>query len=185
MSLIAAGLILFISAAPLVLGADPSAPHVRNFERVNDRLFRGGEPTPVGLQELGAMGVKIDIDLRGSGEGAETEKQQAEKLGMKYVNVPFSAFSAPTNEQVQRVLSLLLQNDSTTVFVHCRRGKDRTGTVIACYRIEHDGWKNDRALEEAKQHGMSFTERAMRSYILRFTPLSLGPPDTVARPPAP
>jgi tyrosine-protein phosphatase SIW14 len=165
--------IVLLCLVRLAAGADLSASHVRNFARVNDHLFRGGEPSLVGLQELGAMGVKIDIDLRGSGEGVEAEKQAAEKLGMKYVNIPLGQFSAPTNEQMERVLSLLLRNDSETTFVHCRRGKDRTSTVIACYRIQHDGWDNNRALVEAKQHGMSFVERGMHAYILHFTPLTL------------
>jgi protein tyrosine/serine phosphatase len=63
-------------------------------------------------------------------------------------------------------------NGSDPVFVHCRRGKDRTGTVIACYRIQHDGWTNIHALEEAKSHGMSFAERSMRAYILHFKPFT-------------
>lgn len=168
------------SVAPLVLlfvvrlsfaGNNP-AEHVRNFDRVNDHLFRGGEPSLVGLQELGAMGVKIDLDLRESGEGTEAEKRGTEKLAMKYINVPLSAFSAPSKEQMERVLSIILSS-SGTVFVHCRRGKDRTGTVVACYRIQHDGWDNRHALAEAKQHGMSFAERGMRVYILHFTPLTL------------
>ncbi len=166
-------LLLLACAVQLSISAEPPAAHVRNFDRVNDHLLRGGEPSLVGLQELGAMGVKIDIDLREAGEGTEAEKQGAEKLGMKYLNVPLSAFAAPSNEQMQRVLSLLLSNDSGTIFVHCRRGKDRTGTVVACYRVQHDGWKNQRALEEAKQHGMSFAERGMRSYIIHFTPFSI------------
>jgi hypothetical protein len=44
--------------------------------------------------------------------------------------------------------------------------------VIACYRIQHDGWGNDRALEEAKEYGMSFVERGMRSFILHFSSAS-------------
>ena len=150
--------------------AEIGAPDVRNFDRVNAHLLRGGEPSLVGLQELGALGVKIDIDLRESGEGTETEKRAAEKLGIKYVNIPLSAFGAPSKEQMEHVLSLLFSS-SDTVFVHCRRGKDRTGTVVACYRIQHDGWDNRRALLEARQHGMSFAERGMRAYILHFTPL--------------
>ena len=165
--------LLFLFVVPLFAGSDPVAPHVRNFDRVNEHLFRGGEPTAAGLEELAAMGVKIDIDLRGSGEGVDTERHEAEKLGMKYVNVPMSGFGAPSNEQMDRVLSLLLQNESLTTFVHCRRGKDRTGTVVACYRVAHDTWPNERALKEAKQHGMSFTERAMQSYIIHFTPRPL------------
>ncbi|MBV9294436.1 MAG: dual specificity protein phosphatase family protein, partial [Acidobacteriaceae bacterium] len=79
----------------------------------------------------------------------------------------------------RRVLSLLLQNDSQPVFVHCRRGKDRTGTVVACYRIQHDRWKNEDAFDEAKKYGMSFAERGMRAYILHFSPLPITDVSTV------
>ncbi len=110
------------------------------------------------------------IDLRESGPATQFEKQQAEKLGMKYTNVPFPPLSAPTPAQVQLVLNMIDQNREQTVFVHCRRGKDRTGTVIACYRVQHDGWNNGKALEEAKSFGMSPLERGMRTFILHFTP---------------
>ncbi len=172
---LASPFVVLLFLVRLSAAADDPAEHVRNFDRVNDHLFRGGEPSLVGLQELGAMGVKIDIDLREAGEGTETEKRAAGKLGIKYVNIPFSGFSAPSKEQMERVLTLLLGN-STTVFVHCRRGKDRTGTVVACYRIQHDGWDNRRALGEARQHGMSFAERGMQAYILHFTPLTVPSP---------
>ena len=56
------------------------------------------------------------------------------------------------------------------VFVHCRRGADRTGTVVACYRIAHDGWDNQKALQEAKGFGMSWTEVAMHHYVMRYQP---------------
>jgi protein tyrosine/serine phosphatase len=91
---------------------------------------------------------------------------------MKYLNVPFPPFSAPSKQEIDRVLSILLHDDSDTIFVHCRRGKDRTGTVIACYRVQHDGWDNQKALQEARQHGMSMMERGMQSYILNFRPAS-------------
>ncbi len=167
----------WIAVASALLSAQ--SPAVRNFDRVNDHVFRGGEPSLVGLQELGAMGVKIDIDLRQPFEGTEAEKRAAEKLGIKYVNIPLNSLSAPSSKQVERVLSLLTSDDSKTVFVHCRRGKDRTGTVIACYRIEHDHWNNGRALEEARRHGMSFAEWGMKSYVLHFVPAPLGNPPVV------
>ena len=156
----------------LAFAAENPAAHVRNFGEVNDHLFRGAEPSLVGLQELGAMGVKMVIDLRESGEGTDFERQQAEKLGMKYVNIPFAPFSAPTRAEMEHVLTLL-QDDSQHIFVHCRRGKDRTGTVIACYRIQHDHWDNRQALQEAKKYGISIAEPAMRSYILHFSPRTL------------
>ena len=171
--------VILLCSSAVLSGADAFAPHVRNFDKVNEHLFRGGEPLLVGLQELAAMGVKIDIDLRQRGEGTDFEKHAADKLGIKYISIPFAGLSAPSNAQMQEVLSLLLNNQPQTIFVHCRRGKDRTGTVIACYRIQHDHWDNQRALAEAKQHGMSLTEWGMRAYILHFTPLQLS---TVPRP---
>jgi hypothetical protein len=48
--------------------------------------------------------------------------------------------------------------------------------VIACYRIQHDGWDNRRALDEAKEHGISSLERGMKSYILHFVPVNMPAP---------
>ncbi len=161
---------LLFCALQLVFAAEQPAAHVHNFIKVDEHVYRGGEPTAVGLTELGAMGVKVDLDLREKSGATETEKKEAEKLGIKYVNIPMKPFSAPTDDQVEQALSLLRKNNSGPVFVHCRRGKDRTGTVVACYRIQHGGWSNREALNEAKKHGMSFTERGMRSFILHFKP---------------
>lgn len=164
---LAVGFALSICAA-----AQAPAVHIRNFDKVNDHIYRGGEPSQIGIEELGAMGVKTVIDLRVGSEGTASEKQQVEKLKIKYINIPIGEFSAPSTAQIEQLLSLL-QTGNGPVFVHCRRGKDRTGTVVACYRIQHDGWDNRRALEEAQQHGMSNLERSMRAYILHFSPLSI------------
>jgi len=147
----------------------PTAPDIRNFHQVNEHLFRGAQPSPLGLQELGAIGIKRVIDLREHGPSTTFEQEQLKKLGIHYINIPFGEFSAPTDAQIQEVLKLLSTEDVPT-FIHCRRGKDRTGTAIACYRVQHDGWENERALREARMYGMSSFERAMQHYILHFTP---------------
>lgn len=144
-------LVAVVCAAGLLLSAQTPAIHVHNFGQVNKQIYRGGEPSLVGLQELGAMGVKIDLDLREPGGATDFERKEAEKLGMKFINIPFSAFFAPTTAQMEKVLSLFVQDKSDPIFVHCLRGKDRTGTVIACYRIQHDGWSNGAALEESEE----------------------------------
>ena len=165
-------LVVWLYLISAAAGADLPLTHIRNFDRVNDYIYRSGEPSTVGLQELGALGIKRVIDLREKGEATAFEKETLEKLGIKYTNIPFAAFSAPSDARVQSVLKLL-SDDPSPVLVHCWRGKDRTGTVIACYRIQHDGWDNRRALAEAKEHCMSRLERGMQGYILHFTPVSL------------
>jgi tyrosine-protein phosphatase SIW14 len=154
-----------------VAAQNPAAAHVRNFGEVNDHLYRGGEPTQRALEELAALHVNLVIDLREPGEKTKLEQEMVEAQKMKYVNIPLSAFHAPTEDQIRRVLWLLVNGDKQKIFVHCWRGKDRTGTVVACYRIQHDGWDNKKALAEAHKYGMSFTERGMRSYVLHFKPV--------------
>ena len=165
---------IFISAVrPGLATEPPAAADVRNFGQVNEHLYRGAAPTALALQELGAMGVKLVIDLRETGVASKQEQAQADKLGMRYVNIPLPPTSAPTQDEIAHVLTLLSQNQTTPTFVHCRRGKDRTGTVVACYRIQHDGWSNKKAQAEANSFGMSKVERGMRSFIDHFTPLSV------------
>ena len=168
--------LLALALPLLAAGADHPVIHIRNFGRVNDHLFRGGEPTPEGLRELAAMHVTLDIDLREAGSATESERRVAEGLGIHYTSVPMNGFTAPSQAQIKRVLTLIMPDDAGQIFVHCRRGKDRTGTVIACYRIEHDGWDHRRAQEEANRYGMSWTERGMRAFVLHFQPIDLPAP---------
>ena len=140
-----------------------------NFKIVNDHILRGGQPTDDGFKQLAERGVKTVVDLRWVDEhDISHEKRTVEDDGMHFVSIPMKGFGAPTEEQISEALSVLDDSASWPVFIHCRRGSDRTGTVLACYRISHDHWKNQKALEEAKAQGLSVFERAMRNFIANF-----------------
>ena len=169
--------ILALALSPVwVWAADPVVPGVPNFHAVNGHIYRGGQPTQRGYASLAQLGVTTVIDLRrGDGSSINAERSEVEAAGMRYVSVPMKQFGAPSDEQIAGVLDLL--NTNERVFVHCRRGKDRTGTAIACYRIAHDHWDNRRALKEAESYGMSIFERGMKHYILQYKPSGGGEPD--------
>jgi tyrosine-protein phosphatase SIW14 len=147
------------------------APGVSNFHQVDDHVYRGGVPSKQGLESLKKLGVKTVVDLLPGAERSEKEKSRAESLGLRYVNVPMNALAAPTDDQIAQALSILWSGSEGPVFIHCRRGKDRTGTVVACYRISHDHWQKKKALGEARALGLSRVELGMQHYILRFEPL--------------
>ncbi len=136
-----------------------------NFHRVNEQLYRGAQPKRGGMQRLAQLGVKTVVNLRARDERAQTEEQEARAAGLRYFNVPFERLGRPTDEQVEHALSIINRPDNQPVFVHCRRGADRTGAVIAIYHIKHDGWTSERAKAEANNYGMRWWQRGKRDYI--------------------
>src|SRR5438445_6126502 len=71
-----------------------------NGGRVNEFLYRGAQPHIEGIPELKKLGITTIVDLRGEDSGRrESEKEQAEALGMQFVSIPVSGWSPPSNEQ--------------------------------------------------------------------------------------
>jgi protein tyrosine/serine phosphatase len=157
-------LVVSLSLTGLQATASFDIPGVPNFHQVDEHVYRGAQPNSQGFAGLAKIGIKTVIDLRGE----SSEENAVQRAGMRYVHLPWSGYKAPADSQIIAVLSLLNDNAAWPVFVHCKRGADRTGTAIACYRIEHDHWNNQQALAEAKTFGMSSLEIAMQHYILRF-----------------
>jgi len=161
---------IFAFSCLTVFAADnlPDLRGVTNFHQVNDHIYRGAQPSDPGFGELAKLGIKTIIDLRESGQRSGLEKKKVEAAGMRYLSFPLEGYGAPPDDVITKLLALFEDAKAGPVFVHCRRGADRTGTVLAVYRMVHDHWENTKALAEAKAFGMSWTEWAMQSYIARY-----------------
>ncbi len=160
---------LTVFAGDGIVGAAlPDLRGVHNFHQVNDHIYRGAQPTDPGFAELAKLGVKTIVDLREAGQRSASEQKTVEAAGMHYLSFPMAGYSVPTVDVMTKLLALFEDAKAGPVFVHCRRGADRTGTVLAVYRMVHDHWENAKALAEAKAFGMSWTERAMQSYITHY-----------------
>lgn len=166
--LVPAVLLAFIPVS--LLAAPPSAPGVPNFHQVDTLIYRGGQPNAQGWKSLANLGVKTVVDLC-DGDAPANERVAVEAAGMTFINVPMSGngIGAPSAAKVQRAL-LLLENAKGGIFVHCHKGSDRTGTIVAAYRITDDHWAPKKALKEAESYGMSWMNVGMKRYIAHYTP---------------
>ena len=77
---------------------------------------------------------------------------------------------AQSRHAIIAALRILQDPTIAPVFAHCRRGADRTGTIVALYRIVHDHWTNQHALDEARRMRMASRERLMEKLILQYHP---------------
>lgn len=127
-----------------------SLPGVSNFGQVNAHLYRGAQPTAEGFRSLAGLGVQVVVRLSLGEEGAASEAADVSALGMESVALPWSADGEPTRDQIAAFLHLVSDARHRVIFVHCKEGADRTGTMIAMARIAMDGWTPDRALREMR-----------------------------------
>jgi protein tyrosine/serine phosphatase len=163
--------ILSLLALLAPAGQSQSVPRERelpNFAKVSEKLYRGAQPTGEGFRRLKELGVSTVINLRGEDDQAVAEKEAVESAGLRYYNVGLPGLSRPSDEQVARVMTIIDSPESGPVFIHCRRGSDRTGTIAAVYRISHEGWTSEQALAEAKRYGLSWAEIGMKRYIADY-----------------
>lgn len=145
----------------------PPQEGILNFGKINDGLYRGAQPDATGLANLKKLGVKSIINLRQPDKSWQSEVELARTHGLVFTNIPMSGLGRPKEEDVRRILAAIEALPSP-VFIHCQHGCDRTGTIIACYRIQNDKWTNAAALAEAEHYGISKLERGMRKFILSF-----------------
>jgi protein tyrosine/serine phosphatase len=137
-------------------------PDLPNFGQVTETLYRGGQPTSNGFAKLQSMGVGVIINFRDD----RPEKGQVEALGMKYVGIPWNAHHEPSSADVARFLETILAHPKTKIFVHCQRGADRTGLMVAAYRVAVEHRKVAAAIGEMNQfHFSGFWHPQLTRYL--------------------
>lgn len=146
-------------------GQAPRYSELPNFRKIDEHIYGGAQPQAKGLNKLAELGIKTIINLRGVDKQSQAEEKEAQALGLHYYSIPMPGLSRPSDDQVAKVFALLNDQNNWPVFIHCKHGSDRTGTILACYRISHDRWNDDKAITEAKQYGMSWMEFGMRSFV--------------------
>ena len=176
-----------LTAVPGAAGAaaedrvsEASLPSLERFSEVDTRLWRGSQPDEAEFATLRDLGVRTVINLRND----DSERQAVEALGMRYVAIPLTmhAFgrSGPVPEDaVQRFFEVVDDPANGLVFVHCRRGADRTGTFVALYRIARQHWTPQAAYQEAREIGMRWWHYPVKAQLqglgARFAPASAAP----------
>src|SRR2546421_4054218 len=118
------------------VGVAQNEPHYKelpNFHQVNEHLYRGGQPGNGGIQKLSALGIKTIVNLRGEDDNTRSEQKEVEAKGLRYYSISMSGLNRPSDEQVARVMAIIDDSKNWPVFIHCRRGSDRTGTIVGLY----------------------------------------------------
>jgi protein tyrosine/serine phosphatase len=132
-------------------------------------LYRGGQPDLEGVAWLASIGVRTVVNLRHFHGGRE--RKNVEAAGLDYRRLALESSDAPTPDQVVAFLGLVRDPALRPLYVHCWHGVDRTGVMMAVYRMEEEGWSNDDAFAEMKHFDASRLWRDLRNFVRRYRPM--------------
>lgn len=117
----------------------------------SDGLYRGPTPKVADLQKYGITTV---VNLQASPKEILYENTALRAVGIHEFAFPSCPVMPPSFRHCLRALAVLRTECIRPTYIHCRQGVDRTGFVVALYRMVEQGWSEERAWEEARSCGM-------------------------------
>lgn len=126
-----------------------------NFHKVSENLFRSAQPTREGMKKAEELGIGTVISLRSKQKDIEL----AENTDLKLIHVSMRAWN-PRYEDAVKVMQFLnpdnLSTNEKPILIHCYHGADRTGMMIALYRMVYQNWEREEALSEMLNGGYGY-----------------------------
>ncbi|MCE3296580.1 MAG: Protein tyrosine/serine phosphatase [Crocinitomicaceae bacterium] len=113
-----------------------------NLYKINDSIYRGEQPTSAGMQGLQQLGIKSVLNLR----FFSSDRSEVKNSSIKAYKEGVNAWVMSESELIE-ALELLIKSEKP-VYVHCKHGSDRTGTIIAAYRIVFENRSKEDAIAE-------------------------------------
>ena len=122
---------------------------IENFHKVDKKLYRSAQPSKEAFIVLQKYGIKNDLDLR----QWHDDKSLLKGLNIRHIPLPLNA-SKVTYQDLVKAVAIIEKTKGKTL-VHCLHGSDRTGVVVAAYRIYH-GMDKRKAIQEFVHGGYGY-----------------------------
>jgi protein tyrosine/serine phosphatase len=136
---------------------------IAKFAHVSNALYRGAQPDRKGFEYLKKLGVKTIVNLR----SMHSDRKYIKGLGFQYLSISFKAFH-PEDEDVVRFIQVISNKANWPIFVHCQQGVDRTGMMVAIYRMYFESRERPKALAEMKKFGFHEVWVQIDKYLERI-----------------
>jgi protein tyrosine/serine phosphatase len=118
------------------------------------------------------MNVKTIINLERGWFSIEPEEVKQERLfafenNIQFIHIPMHPFFRPPRKDIQRALDAIVDPANHPIFIHCHKGSDRTGAVVAALRIHYQGWTSEQAEMEMRRYGFRTMFLFWWNYVLK------------------
>ncbi len=144
-------LLVFAGATGRTWAAPVPLADSDNFFQVAKHLYRSAQPSAEGMRAYEKFGIRTVINLRAFHSDAE----EVRGTELTLVEIPILTWDAAKDALVIRVLQAI-RDAEKPVLVHCQHGADRTGLMMAAFRMVEQDWSKAEALDELRNGGFGF-----------------------------
>jgi protein-tyrosine phosphatase len=181
-----AGIVGVVFVGPLLFYRSVYSYEKRLREVDSGRVYRSGQMTAEGFEDAVArFQIKTVINVQDDFPDPDIEKswlhtatlkesELCKKLGVRYVwvapdLVPIKESPAKRPKAIDDLLRVLDDQSAYPVLIHCKAGLNRTGCLVAIYRMEYQGWSWQDAFQEMKDLGFGTTTcTASNQYVNQY-----------------
>ncbi len=117
-----------------------------NLHRVTPTLYRSAQPDATSGEALQKLGIKTVLSFRKRDKDEPLHKTP----GITFKRYPLHTWDIEEKD-ILAVLRILNDPANQPVLVHCTHGADRTGLMMASYRMIVQNWSKETAIAEMKQ----------------------------------
>ena len=125
----------------------------KNFYRVDELLFRSAQLDGSYAAKLHELGIKSIVNLRHFSRGGD-KRAFGDQFWL--ANKPLQSWEIRPAQIADVLRTIRERQKEGAVLVHCYHGADRTGLVVAMYRVIYQGWSLDAARSEMIDGGYGF-----------------------------
>jgi tyrosine-protein phosphatase SIW14 len=131
---------------------------VNNFQVIEQDMYRSGRPSIPEIEMLAqSFNIKTILSVETyllDPEYAKASREAAEDFGIEIVNVPIPPVGHLDKIAARKALEAL-KTLPRPILIHCYRGSERTGIVVAAYRMSVHHWTYDQAVKEMDSYGFN------------------------------
>jgi protein tyrosine/serine phosphatase len=165
---LAFALLLQLGTASTSAGDEVSTFQRKLVEVVPGKIYRGVQPgDDEDYEYLRGLGIKTELNLRKYlwwQEHHLHNRADAEGFVYRHEGMP-TLWNEPKDPEVDAALADLIDPALQPIYVFCRLGKDRTGMMIALYRVLYQQWSGCRAYKEWKSFGFKAWNDGLKDYF--------------------
>lgn len=143
--------------------ASPIQPQ-HNFYQVSASVFRSQQPNEVLARLIAEQDIDVVLNLR-------PHSAHYPELHVQTLHVPIRTFAFSEQHIVAALQQIqAAEAQGQKILVHCYHGADRTGVIVAMYRIIIQNWAVNEAIAEMHHGGYGFHYIWQQRFAELFTP---------------